>query len=293
MSIIDTPWRTTEFLPKLKADGVKTIIRYYNRKNSTKLPEKRLELAEAMAIDSAGMSLCSVYQQGQDSIDDFDNAQGVDAGARAFVYASTVIKQPKGSTIYFSVDKDFVRKSHLKLIDAFFTGVSTAFAEKAGTGGSYAIGAYGSGLVLQRLKDQGLASMFWLAQSKGWTDYKTFLDSNAWNLLQGPVTEIEKLDCDTNESNPEMPSFGEFQLGGPAIPMDVAAAAVDSQLMKVNARDGLNLRQGPGTDFKVLSLLPFGARVYVRAQNGPWSLIDLQGDNKLDGYCFSSFLSRV
>jgi hypothetical protein len=41
------------------------------------------------------------------------------------------------------------------------------------------------------------------------------------------------------------------------------------------------------------AVIPFGTLLHVRAQHGQWSLIDLKGDSKLDGYCFSSFLSRV
>ena len=62
-SVIDTPWNTTRYLTTLRAKGVKTVIRYFNHRNSDKLPEKCITPEEAQAIADEGLSLCTVFQQ--------------------------------------------------------------------------------------------------------------------------------------------------------------------------------------------------------------------------------------
>lgn len=117
-SIIDTPWNTTDHLNELKAAGVRTIIRYYNRANSAKLPEKRIEAGEAQAIADAGLKLAVVYQQrgGRDGhIEDLNKSNGAGDAARALELAERV-GQPEGSAIYFAVDWDYFRKTDLELI---------------------------------------------------------------------------------------------------------------------------------------------------------------------------------
>lgn len=83
MSIIDTPWNTTSRLSCLKAQDVKTIIRYYNFSNSQNLPEKYLTLAEAQAICAQGMNIAVVFQQRQNRAEDFSELKGYEAGRRA------------------------------------------------------------------------------------------------------------------------------------------------------------------------------------------------------------------
>jgi hypothetical protein len=210
--IIDTPHSTKSKITKLKNAGVKTIIRYYNHKNSTSLPDKRLSIEEAQAIVNAGLRLAVTFQQRQNQIADFTKEKGKLAGERAFTYASGTIGQPKDSTIYFSVDRDFIKKAELAAIVRFFEGVREAFAAAAGNGPSYKVGAYGSGKVLDHLRQKGLAEFFWLAQSTGWSGFRDFKESKRWHLLQGPVTSIQGLPCDKNDSNPDRPDFGSFTL---------------------------------------------------------------------------------
>lgn len=210
--IIDTPWNTTSALPQLSAAGVTAVVRYYNHSNSTTLPQKCLSAAEAQAIDAAGMRLAVTFQQRQNSVADFTQQAGQQAGAKAFDYASNTIGQPLNSTIYFSVDCDLFRASELAAVDSFFQGVSAAFAAAAGGGPCYAVGVYGSGTVLDHLRNNGLAAFFWLAQSHGWSGYQAFKNSGHWHLLQGPPTLIAGLDVDTNDDNPAQPDFGGFTL---------------------------------------------------------------------------------
>ena len=62
LSIIDSPHALAGHVPTLKAKGVKVAIRYYNHTNSSTFPNKRLERAEAVALDAAGIALAVVFQ---------------------------------------------------------------------------------------------------------------------------------------------------------------------------------------------------------------------------------------
>jgi predicted chitinase len=80
---------------------------------------------------------------------------------------------------------------------------------------------------------------------------------------------------------------------------DVASAAEPappppSQLLtyKVIARDGLNLRAGPGTEFPIRRNLPFGTLVSLLKRDGPWALVDTIGDGGADGFAFAAFLEE-
>jgi hypothetical protein len=59
--VIDTPWNVTAHLRRLRTAGVETIIRYYNHQNSSKLPDKRIDKPEAIAIADEGLRLCVVF----------------------------------------------------------------------------------------------------------------------------------------------------------------------------------------------------------------------------------------
>lgn len=69
-----------------------------------------------------------------------------------------------------------------------------------------------------------------------------------------------------------------------------------SPLFTVNARDGLNLRFGPGLDFRVKRTLPRGTIVRIQnfgGDNQEWAQVDLEGDGISDGFVFRSFLTAV
>lgn len=192
---------------------------------------------------------------------------------------------PPGSAIYFSVDFD-VTVTQLNKVEAFFTGVQKAFDELGQGVPSYSVGAYGSGRVLGRLRDKGLANYFWLAMSRGWAEFEAFHDSGDWHLLQTKETEIAGLDVDLNEANVNQPSFDEFSLVlGPVVPLGEPHCVI--------ARAGLRLRQGPGLEFDVSALIPFGTSVHVLRRDRDWALVDLQGDGRADGHLHLSFLRPI
>lgn len=62
---------------------------------------------------------------------------------------------------------------------------------------------------------------------------------------------------------------------------------------RVNARSGLVLRGGPGTDFPKLNLLPYGTVVYPLSSVGGWTLVGEQDDGASDGYVSSGYLTDV
>jgi hypothetical protein len=62
---------------------------------------------------------------------------------------------------------------------------------------------------------------------------------------------------------------------------------------RVIARGGLNLRSGPGTEFPTIGSLPFNTPVSIIKRDGPWALIDQNGDGAADGHVHSSFLEEI
>jgi hypothetical protein len=66
-----------------------------------------------------------------------------------------------------------------------------------------------------------------------------------------------------------------------------------TQQYRVNARSGLRLRSGPGTNFDTIELLPLGRLVFVGKRQGDWVEVDLQGDGVIDGFAFASYLVLI
>lgn len=60
---------------------------------------------------------------------------------------------------------------------------------------------------------------------------------------------------------------------------------------RVIARNGLRLREGPGTEFPSRVTLPAGTRVKVLATTGDWALVDIEGDGLADGHMHVGFLA--
>ena len=70
------------------------------------------------------------------------------------------------------------------------------------------------------------------------------------------------------------------------------ASSSHSNVYFTNARDGLNLRSGPSTDFSIIKSLPLGTRVYLMRRQDQWGLIDEKGDGAADGFVHLAFLSQ-
>lgn len=84
-------------------------------------------------------------------------------------------------------------------------------------------------------------------------------------------------------------SFGASSLGAFRNGMPSASSA---NLYTTSARDGLNLRSGPGTNFPVIRSLPFGTQVSLLQREERWGLIDEHGDGAADGFVHLAFLTE-
>jgi Rv2525c-like, glycoside hydrolase-like domain len=214
-----------EFLTKLKAAGIDTIIRYYDWPEET-LEGKTLTQRELDLVAKVGMSVAVIFQHQNDCLCSFmAKGRGVRDARRALELART-FSQPAGSAIYFGVDG--VDAQFLSLLSAtdlpigeqqarkfVRTYIHSYFKDVGGVMHStgYRIGAYGSGLVCSYLLDEKLVELCWLANATSWPGYQRFEAGNRWVLKQHPTTR--KADCfgvevDLN-SGPSPPvNFGQW-----------------------------------------------------------------------------------
>lgn len=177
---ISTSMQTGADAPCLAGNGIIFVFRYYSA--TTTSPTKRLTLAEAQALVSAGIQIGAVYEDGPTSVDYFSNARGVKDGGRAWTYAQQ-IGQPAGSAIYFAVDYN-APSADLAAIASYYQGVQSGLDTASGGVSSYSIGVYGSGLVCQTIKqDQNLAKYSWMAEARLWYGTDTYA---GWDVMQAP-----------------------------------------------------------------------------------------------------------
>lgn len=166
----------------LASNGITFVFRYYSA--TTTHPAKRLTLAEAQALVTAGIQIGVVYEDGPTSVSYFTNGRGTQDGGRAWQYAQQ-IGQPVGSAIYFAVDYD-AKPADLAAIASYFQGVQFGLDTASGGVSSYSIGVYGSGLVCQTIKqDQNLAKYSWMAESPKWQGTDTYA---GWDVMQARAT---------------------------------------------------------------------------------------------------------
>lgn len=291
MAIIDTPWDTTSRLPCLVAEGVKTIIRYYNFSNSQRLPEKCMPLAEAQAICAQGLRIAVVFQQRQDRAEDFSDVKGYEAGRRAYRYALNDIGQPEDSAIYFAVDFDATDEEIKRLVIPYFQGVRRAFNEVSGNQPIYHVGVYGSGATSGALIKKKLCSLIWLAMSRGYRGTQDAITNGGYHLAQqAPAKTLCDLNVDYNSVNPEKTDFGWF-----VVPYEESQVEpiVDGKHYEVISRSRLMLGEGPGTNFNVIGSLQPGQRVAAKSYNKDWSSIDMEGDGLIDGFAASAYLRKL
>ena len=280
--IIDTNHRTTAKLGCLASAGVSAIIRYYAR--FTNQPEKRLTRSEAEAIRDAGMSIAVVHQAAGDHAGAFSHDSGVADATYARNFGATAIGQPAGSAIYFGVDFDAKEPDVSNRIVPYFQAVRNILTASDHLP-KYKVGVYGDGVTLKTLLDAGLVDFTWISQSVGFPGTRQFKASNRWTLFQHLSSSICSLDLDVNDLNPAGADFGAFNQ------LDALAAA--SARLIVKARSGLRLRAGPGTNFDVQNVLPFGTAVTVVSRNGDSAAVDLDGDGAIDGFALAAFLGEA
>jgi Domain of unknown function (DUF1906) len=173
--IVDADFDVTPYLPHLKASGVKTIGRYYDRGYSSGIgeacyhhPSKTLTKAELAAIEHAGLSVYVVFQHCGAQCVNFDlkNKATADKGrkdAEGALALARELGQPAHTPIYFAIDYDPAHDGGCALpadriwpsIENYFEQVNEVLAH---TG--WQVGVYGAGATCQRLKMSGKAKYF-------------------------------------------------------------------------------------------------------------------------------------
>jgi hypothetical protein len=284
--IIDASFDCGDKAALLHGAGVRTIIRYYSR--DTIRPTKRLTLAEARQFAAAGLRIGIVHEGRRgDRPDNYDHDCGFADGQYAQHYGLEVIGQPRGTAIYFGIDFDATAAQIRDRILPYFQGLADGMSALGGP--AYEVGVYGSGRTCAAVLDAGLATKAWLAQSTGWAGYTQFLASNRWTMSQAMPATIAGVPCDPDTTGIDK-EIGDFLLTEPV----ADTPAVLPAPLYVIARSGLRVREGPGTDFEAHPhAMPFGARVFALKKTAGWTLVDLQGDGKADGFVSSEFLSTT
>jgi hypothetical protein len=208
-AVIDVARDVSAFATRLAAAGVRTVIRYYNHRNSAALPSKCLTNAELDTLHDAGLAVAVIFQQrgGADGhIEDLDAANGDKDASRALELAAAM-QQPAGSAIYFAVDWDYAGETELARLVRYFERA------KAALGGRYRVGVFGSGMVGRHLKARGLVDLVWLASDLRWSGTRAALDEGDWSLFQSyphEVSPIGGFGYDGNIVNPAVTDYGQF-----------------------------------------------------------------------------------
>lgn len=180
---------------QINSAGYKFVARYYF--SGISHVKTKLTHAEAKHLSDMDISLVAVFENASDHAGYFSLGQGTLDGASAYSYAANTIHQPEGTPIYFTVDYDASEQDLQQRIIPYFKGVRQAR-------GNYFVGVYGSGFVCRRLKELGLVSFTWLAQSTGFSESREYTD---WNIKQGNTTTLFGMDVDLDVSNDNAGGF--------------------------------------------------------------------------------------
>ncbi|MBZ9898536.1 SH3 domain-containing protein [Mesorhizobium sp. BR1-1-6] len=94
--------------------------------------------------------------------------------------------------------------------------------------------------------------------------------------------EVESGDAHWLDANGDNDEELSSKMAPVAVDLDLDALTESSPASRnihvTNARDGLNLRSGPSTEFPIVRSLPLGTRVDVTKREGRWALVDEKGD---------------
>ncbi|MBY5871912.1 M15 family metallopeptidase [Rhizobium ruizarguesonis] len=129
----------------------------------------------------------------------------------------------------------------------------------------------------------------------GWSDRK---DCMHFELDVSPAELEVGIDYSTVKGwNAGTPAVSSAPI--PAAPASIVirpttpALASGEESYTVIARGGLRLRSTASEAAGVIRTLPAGTVVNVLSRDGPWAMVDLQGDGQADGFVFFSYLSRT
>ena len=189
------------FLDQMKANGINTIIRYYDHEDET-LPGKTLRRAERDLIMLNGFKLAVVFQHHNDQIASFTALRGRQDAERSLALAHEN-SQLSGSAIYFGVDGPWKTAFELSSIMAYFRAVRDRLADAG-----YRAGVYGSGLICNTLLRNGLAELCWLGAPTTWPGFHEYYPTKEWKLVQLPTTRCGGRSVDFNLTNGT--DYGQF-----------------------------------------------------------------------------------
>jgi hypothetical protein len=306
--IVDADFDVTPYLTHLKAAGVKTIGRYYDRGYSSGIgeacyhhPSKTLTKAELSAIENAGLSVYVVFQHcGAQCVNfDLQNKETAEKGrkdAEGALALAQELGQPAHTPIYFAIDFDPAHDGGCALpadriwpsIDAYFDQINQVFAHT-----HWQVGVYGAGATCQRLQANGKAKYFWLSTSLGHSGSREFFNGGQWHLFQN-LTEIKRSYArntfDTDVTNPGATYFGQWTTHGRA-PAHDAIAAIDILACRAFVKSGCAVV--PVVDGKKAkpaartSIFNATCRILTVEEDG-YLGISMTEDDVVDGYVHKS-----
>jgi len=196
--IIDLAVDPTPRLAALRSANVGTIFSYLSSINPT--GAKCWTPQRVRAVADAGMRVGLVHE-GWGGV----GGKGISTpdGSRDGKYCrerATELGAPKGSCVYFACDTDFVPSQITALVLPYFKQIRSEFAD-----GYYRVGIYGSGAVCSAAKSAGFVDLTWLAQSRGWSGYVSWLPKA--DMVQGKVTKLAGLDVDTDKAQGDIGDY--------------------------------------------------------------------------------------
>jgi hypothetical protein len=95
------------------------------------------------------------------------------------------------------------------------------------------------------------------------------------------------------EDRPPLDDAEEGIVSEPVVDTDAGAGGGVGGRYRVTARNGLRLREGPGTQYDVIGKLGNEQIVHRLAVDGDWVKVDSEGDGLADGFCHGAYLVPV
>jgi len=306
--IVDADFDVSPYLDRLKAAGVKTIGRYYDRAYGTGIGEtcyhhksKTLTKAELAAIEHAGLSVYVVFQHCGAQCMNFDlnNKATADKGrkdAEGAVALAHELGQPANTPIYFAIDFDPAHDGGCALpadriwpsIEAYFDQVNEVLAHTR-----WQVGVYGAGATCHRLRLSGKAKYFWLSTSLGHSGSREFFNGGHWHLFQN-LTEIKRSYApntfDTDVTNPSASYFGQWTTRGRA-PAHDALAAIDILACRAFVKSGCTVMPAlPSRKVRTPSKTSsYNATCRILTiEEGGYFGVSMTEDEAVDGYVHGS-----
>lgn len=174
---VDTASTVEVLASAIAKKGYRAIGRYYSFSKW-----KQLQPTEAQQLIAAGLSIITVYEDSNDRASSFTNATGNQQATQALHLAQNVIRQPKGSGIYFAVDYDATYYDYVNYIAPYFEAVQAVFKD---AGDPYKIGVYGNGLVCEKALEDDLVKLTCLANPRGSKTIKPFATAESGTSCKG------------------------------------------------------------------------------------------------------------